>query len=142
MAKAAGRLRTASQTAADGNGRVSDPKRAASRASRRTGAARDTQRYVNREVSWLDFNWRGLALAEDTNAAVLERAKFLAIVSQNMDEFFQVRVAGLKEQVGAGVPTTATDGMSPADQLKAIRRHVLDVVERQDRVYNAEVMPL
>jgi polyphosphate kinase len=103
---------------------------------------RSTQRYINRELSWLDFNSRVLALAEDTTAPVLERAKFLAIVSQNMDEFFQVRVAGLKEQVGAGVGTTAPDGMTPAEQLAAIREKVVDLVQRQDRVYNDEVTPL
>jgi polyphosphate kinase len=109
------------------------------RSSRRPSSQ---ERYINREVSWLDFNSRVLALAEDKGAPVLERAKFLAIVSQNTDEFFQVRVAGLKEQVGAGVGTTAPDGLTPVEQLAAIREHVADLVARQDRVYNDEMVPL
>ena len=68
------------------------------------------ERYRNRELSWLDFNDRVLALAEDERVPLLERAKFLAIFSQNLDEFFQVRVAGLKDQVAAGVATTSPDG--------------------------------
>jgi polyphosphate kinase len=111
------------------------------RASRKT-AALSSQRYINRELSWLEFNSRVLALAEDRSAPVLERAKFLAIMSQNLDEFFQVRVAGLKEQVGAGVASTAPDGMTPTEQLKAIRKRILELGQRQDRVYNEEVMPL
>ncbi|MFY9614024.1 MAG: polyphosphate kinase 1 [Candidatus Dormiibacterota bacterium] len=104
--------------------------------------AKTQQRYINREVSWLDFNSRVLALAEDRTSPVLERAKFLAIVSQNQDEFFQVRVAGLKEQVGAGVSATAPDGLTPQEQLAAIRAQVAGLVARQDRVYNDEVVPL
>src|SRR5260370_32690478 len=81
-------------------------------------------RYFNRELSWLEFNTRVLAQAEDRSLPLLERAKFLAIVSRNLDEFFQVRVAGLKEQVGAGVGQRSPDGMVPADQLRAIRERV------------------
>src|SRR5713101_4432498 len=89
----------------------------------RTRAKREkAPAYINRELSWLDFNSRVQALAENHEAPVLSRAKFLAIVSQNLDEFFQVRVAALKEQVGAGVRTTAPDGMTPIEQLKAIRK--------------------
>ncbi len=81
-------------------------------------------RFINRELSWLDFNERVLALAEDVKQPLLERAKFLAIYSTNLDEFFQVRVAGLKDQLAAGVPATARDGMSPLDQLRSIRERV------------------
>ena len=70
-----------------------------------------SSRFINRELSWLDFNERVLALAEDI-APLLERVKFVAIYAQNLDEFFQVRVSGLEEQVEAGVFAAATpDGM-------------------------------
>ena len=76
-------------------------------------------RYINRELSTLDFNGRVLALAEDDELPLLERVKFLAIFAANMDEFFQVRVAGLKDQLAAGISGTAPDGLSVSDQLKA-----------------------
>jgi len=79
--------------------------------------AEPVPRYSNRELSWLDFNHRVLALAEDERVPVLERAKFLAIFGQNLDEFFQVRVAGLKDQVAAGVIKASPDGLAPAGQL-------------------------
>ena len=78
-------------------------------------------RYRNRELSWLDFNERVLALAGDDRVPLLERAKFLAIFSQNLDEFFQVRVAALKDQVAAGVSGTSPDGRTSAQQLLDIR---------------------
>ncbi|MET1002395.1 MAG: RNA degradosome polyphosphate kinase, partial [Acidimicrobiia bacterium] len=79
----------------------------------------DDARYLNREVSWLDFNARVLALAEDASLPLLERAKFLAIFSTNLDEFFQVRVSGLQEQLAAGVRSTAADGLDQVEQLRA-----------------------
>ena len=84
-------------------------------------ASGDEPPYLNRELSWIDFNARVLALAADPNLAVLERAKFLAIFSENLDEFFQVRVAGLKDQVAAGLNTPAADGRTPTEQLRAVR---------------------
>src|SRR5512145_870628 len=87
-------------------------------------------RFFNRELSWLDFNERVLALAEDDARPALERAKFLAIFSQNLDEFFQIRVSGLREQVIVGVPGTSPDGMSPREQLDAIRDRVQELVAR------------
>src|SRR5687767_6930152 len=87
-------------------------------------------RFLNRDLSWLDFNERVLALAEDEREPLLERAKFLAIYSTNLDEFFQVRVAGLKDQLAAGLPATARDGMSPLDQLRSIRARVSDHLRR------------
>ena len=65
--------------------------------------------FLNRELSWLDFNSRVLALGEDRSVPLLERVNFLAIFSRNLDEFFQIRVAGLKEQLGAGIVSTARD---------------------------------
>jgi polyphosphate kinase len=101
-------------------------------------AADGDARYHNRELSWLDFNTRVLALAEDSRVRLLERAKFLAIFSQNLDEFFQVRVAGLKDQLAAGLGATAPDGLSPAAQLRAIRERVKALVERQTQVFVGE----
>jgi len=98
-------------------------------------------RYVNRELSWLDFNERVLALAEDAARPLLERAKFLAIFSRNLDEFFQIRVSGVREQAVAGIPGTAPDGMSPADQLAAIRERVAELVTRQAKVFEKELRP-
>ena len=98
-------------------------------------------RFLNRELSWLDFNDRVLALAEDEHQPLLERAKFLAIFSTNLDEFFQVRVAGLKDQLAAGLPATARDGMSPLDQLRAIREQVSEQLKRQSQVFLGGVAP-
>jgi polyphosphate kinase len=98
-------------------------------------------RYLNRELSWLDFNGRVLALAEDPAVPLLERAKFLAIFSENLDEFFQVRVAGLSRQVEAGVRTPSPDGRDAAEQLRAIRELVDELVSRQATVFTKDVAP-
>ena len=97
--------------------------------------------YLNRELSRLDFDERVLANAEDRKLPLLERVHFLAIFANNLDDFFQIRVAGLQEQVLAAVPTTAPDGMSPADQLRAIRRRIEGLVDRQMRLFNQELLP-
>ncbi len=98
-------------------------------------------RYINRELSRLDFDERVLAMAEDPKLPVLERVRFLAIFSQNLDDFFQVRVAGLKEQVLAAVAVASPDGMSPPEQLKAIRARVEGLVDRQVGIYSREIVP-
>jgi len=98
-------------------------------------------RYINRELSRLDFDERVLAMAEDPKLPLLERVRFLAIFSQNLDDFFQVRVAGLKEQLLAAIAVASPDGMSPADQLKAIRSRVEDLVKRQVGIYTREILP-
>jgi polyphosphate kinase len=101
----------------------------------------DAPRYLNRELSWLDFNDRVLTLAEDPQVPLLERAKFLAIFSQNLDEFFQVRVAGLKEQVSAGLGATSPDGRTPGQQLIEVRDRVERLVVRQQRLFLDSVVP-
>src|SRR6478609_9727483 len=98
-------------------------------------------RYLDRELSWLDFNARVLALAEDATLPLLERAKFLAIFSSNLDEFFQVRVSGLQEQLAAGVRSNAPDGLDQVEQLRAIRIRVEELVGRQAEVFTKEVAP-
>jgi polyphosphate kinase len=97
-------------------------------------------RYINRELSWLDFNARVLVLAEDTTVPLLERAKFLAIFSENLDEFFQVRVAGLKDQQAAGVRRTP-DGDTPTEQLRAIRGRVQDLIDRATQLFLKDLAP-
>ena len=97
--------------------------------------------YLNRELSLLDFQERVLALAEDPALPLLERAKFLAIFASNLDEFFQVRVAGLKDQVAAGVGSAGVDGMTPAGTLRAIRERLTVLTVRQSATFLAGVVP-
>src|SRR5438093_8222900 len=99
----------------------------------------DEPRYFNRELSWLEFNARVLHLAEDPSLPLLERVKFLAIFARNLDEFFQVRVSGLQEQVGAGLGATTPDGIAPADQLKLIRERVVHQVGRASAVFTNDL---
>jgi len=89
----------------------------------------------------LEFQARVLALAEDPSVPLLERAKFLAIFGGNVDEFFQVRVAGLKEQVAVGVRSTAPDGLDQVEQLRAIRVRVEELVTRQATAFTKEIAP-
>jgi polyphosphate kinase len=98
-------------------------------------------RYLNRELSWLQFDERVLALAEDPQVPLLERAKFLAIFASNLDEFFQVRVAGLKEQLAAEVTGSGADGMVPAAQLRAINDLVATLSVRHAHVFTQQVAP-
>jgi polyphosphate kinase len=97
-------------------------------------------RYLNREVSLLDFQERVLALAEDQSLPLLERVKFLAIVSNNLDEFFQVRVAGLLNQAATG-DRPSPDGMMAREQLTAIRTKAQRLNERADQVYVKDLAP-
>ncbi|MGH9281539.1 MAG: RNA degradosome polyphosphate kinase, partial [Acidimicrobiales bacterium] len=97
--------------------------------------------YINRELSLLDFQERVLALAEDEQQPLLERAKFLAIFATNMDEFFQVRVAGLQDQVAAGLAAASADGLTPAQQLRAIRERIVGLVDRHSRAFVHGVVP-
>jgi polyphosphate kinase len=98
-------------------------------------------RFLNRELSWLDFNARVLALAEDSARPLLERAKFLSIFSTNLDEFFEVRVSGLQGQVAARLRTRSPDGLDPAETVLAIRDQVQALVERQTTIFTKDVAP-
>jgi polyphosphate kinase len=106
-----------------------------------THIAGEAVRYLNRELAWLDFNARVLALADAPGTPLLERVKFLAIYGQNLDEFFQVRVAALKDQVAAGLGAVTPDGLRPDEQLDAIRDRVLELTRHDERIFQDEVVP-
>ncbi len=112
-------------------------------ATPRAGATNDlpTHRYANRELSWLDFNSRVLALAEDTSIPLLERAKFLAIFASNLDEFYMVRVAGLKRRDETGLSVRSADGLSPREQLKMVAARTQELAEKHARVFLDDVQP-
>jgi polyphosphate kinase len=97
--------------------------------------------YFNRELSWLEFNARVLQLAEDESVPLLERLKFTGIVSNNLDEFFMVRVAGLHDQIDAGIEDPLQDGRTPQQTIAEIRRVVHEHVERQSRCLAGELRP-
>ncbi|MET0920824.1 MAG: polyphosphate kinase 1 [Acidimicrobiia bacterium] len=99
------------------------------------------ERFLNRELSFLDYVARVLAVAEDPELPVLERAKFVAIVANHLDEFFEVRVAGLLEQVAAGLRARSADGLELTEQLRAIRARVASLVARQYQVFTNEITP-
>lgn len=99
------------------------------------------QRFTNRELSWLEFGARLLDLAEDERTPLLERVKFLAIFSEGLDEFFQVRVAGLKDQWDAGLRARSADGLRPSETLRAIGARVSELVARQSHIFVDEIAP-
>lgn len=98
--------------------------------------------FINREMSWLAFNSRVLEEAMDETNPVGERLKFLAIVSSNLDEFFMVRVAGLKDQVKAGFSRPDSSGFTPKEQLRMINARTHQMVERQYECFREEIIPL
>jgi len=98
-------------------------------------------RYLNRELSWLDFNARVLALAADNSLPLLERAKFLAIFSSNLDEFYMVRVAGLKRRDEMGLSVRSADGLTPREQLARIGEQTQRIATRHARVFLDSVRP-
>jgi polyphosphate kinase len=104
-------------------------------------ALEDTSLYLNRELSWLDFNDRVLQLAEDARLPLLERVKFCAIYTTNLDEFYMVRVAGLRDQIEAGVETPSQDGTTPSETLALIRERVLAQGRRLTDCFEGELRP-
>ena len=101
----------------------------------------DSEYYFNRELSWLQFNARVLEEAQDMSNPLLERLKFLAIFSTNLDEFIMIRYAGLKEQISAGIFKRSFDGMSPKEQIQAIATHLHPLVLEHRRILSEEVLP-
>jgi len=98
-------------------------------------------RFLNRELSWLDFNARVLTLAEDPDTPLLERAKFIAIFASNLDEFYMVRVAGLKRRLQTGLPIRSPDGLSTREQLELIAEHGADLVGRHALSFIHDIEP-
>jgi polyphosphate kinase len=105
------------------------------------GSEQFDERFVNRELSWLAFNERVLALGAEPGIPLLERAKFCAISSNNLDEFFQVRVAALKDQIAAGIEDPTPDGRTPAQQLGEIGDRVREFVFCQETIFLDQLVP-
>src|SRR5215218_1932905 len=101
----------------------------------------DPALYYNRELSWLQFNERVLELAEDVSIPLLERVKFCAIYSSNLDEFFMVRVAGMQEYVDGGIDRPREDGRSPAETIAAIGATVREQTRRQTTLLQEQLRP-
>ena len=98
-------------------------------------------RFLDRELSWLAFNERVLELAEDRDAPLLERSKFLAIFASNLDEFFMVRVAGLKRRIATGIAVRAASGLMPRDVLEGIYGRSAELMHRQATLFHSEIQP-
>jgi polyphosphate kinase len=104
-------------------------------------AAIEPARFLNRELSWLEFNQRVLQEARDPANPILERLKFFCITSSNLDEFFQVRVAGLKQQIESGAHTPGNDGWAPAQTLRATHERIRRMVDEQYVCWREELVP-
>ncbi|HRE14203.1 MAG TPA: RNA degradosome polyphosphate kinase, partial [Usitatibacteraceae bacterium] len=99
------------------------------------------EHFLNRELQALAFNRRVLAQAEDRATPLLERLRFLCIVSSNLDEFFEIRVAGLKEQVKLGAGAADPDGLAPAEVFARVVPQARELVSRQYALLNGEILP-
>jgi polyphosphate kinase len=100
-----------------------------------------TEYFLNREISWIEFNKRVLEEAKDLTQPLLERVKFLSIFSNNLDEFFMIRVAGLKRQVKSNVNELTTDGMSAQQQRDQIYETLTPLIDEQHKIFNDEIIP-
>lgn len=99
------------------------------------------ENFINRELSWLEFNRRVLEEAQDPTQPLMERVKFLAIFSSNLDEFFEIRVAGIKQQIHSGHPDIGPDGLAPKELLSLIQKKTHELVEAQYALWNNEIIP-
>src|SRR6266487_2759711 len=101
----------------------------------------DPRNFINRELSWLEFNRRVLEEAQDPTQPLIERVKFLTIFSSNLDEFFEIRVAGIKQQIESETSDLGPDGLSPTDTFNSIQRVVRELVAAQYALWNEELVP-
>ena len=148
MTEAEAQIRTDETQSAAGDGRPLVPNTADSAPEAPPAAtspaidnALPEDRYLNRELSWLEFNARVLALAADTSLPLLERAKFLAIFASNLDEFYMVRVAGLKRRDEMGLSVRSADGLSPREQLRRISERTQQIANRHAHEFLDSVRP-
>jgi polyphosphate kinase len=102
----------------------------------------DPKNFINRELSWLEFNRRVLEEAQDATQPLIERVKFLSIFSSNLDEFFEIRVAGIKQQIESETSDVAADGLSPTETFNQIQRLAHELVATQYELFNKELLPL
>ncbi len=101
----------------------------------------DPSNFINRELSWLEFNRRVLEEARDATQPLVERVKFLTIFSSNLDEFFEIRVAGIKQQIESETSDVGPDGLSPTETFNSIRRVVSELIATQYTLWNNELLP-
>src|SRR5260370_5032888 len=99
------------------------------------------EHFINRELSWLEFNQRVLDEALDAENPLLERVKFFCITSSNLDEFFEVRVAGLKQQIESDVVERSVDGLTATETFRAVTRRVRRLVEQQYACWQDDLLP-
>src|SRR5438105_12449948 len=102
----------------------------------------DPKNFINRELSWLEFNRRVLEEAQDPTQPLIERVKFLSIFSSNLDEFFEIRVAGIKQQIESETSGVSPDGLSPTETFNSIKWVVREWVAAEYSLWNKELLPL
>ena len=102
----------------------------------------DPKRFFNRELSWISFNWRVLEEADNDSIPILERVRFLAISASNLDEFYSVRVAGLREMVKEKISFPSADGLLPIDQLSLIEKEARLLIDHQQTVWRKLLLQL
>ncbi len=124
-----------------GRCRIFDPPKQSKERSEKVARSYVGPRLYNRELSWLEFNARVLAQVTDESMPLLERLLFCSIYSSNLDEFYMVRVAGLKDQIAAGVEKASPDGMTPTEQIEAIRHHVRIQLDSLAQLFLDSLMP-
>src|SRR5436189_3906610 len=99
----------------------------------------DPKNFINRELSWLEFNRRVLEEAQDPTQPLIERVKFLCIFSSNLDEFFEIRVAGIKQQIESETSDVAADGLSPTETFNAIQRLAHELVATEYALFKDDI---